>query len=66
MSRTLALVPCTAPTQAAVVVAIPDRWQTRFSMVRSAVSRPRVSARTVRTGSPACSRAPSSTLCTTS
>ena len=42
-----------------VAVATPERWHSRFSAVRSAVSRPRTAARTARAGSPAVSRAPS-------
>ena len=49
LSRIWHSVPSTASTQAAVAVAMPDRWQTRLSMVRSAVSRPRVGATTVST-----------------
>jgi hypothetical protein len=52
-------VPATASTQAAVAVATPDRWQSRFSAVRSAVRKLRTGARTTRAASPAASRSPS-------
>ena len=52
-------VPATASTQARVAVAIPDRWHTRFSAVRSAVSRPRTGARTASATSPAARTSPS-------
>ncbi|SLB11795.1 Uncharacterised protein [Mycobacteroides abscessus subsp. abscessus] len=38
-----------ASTHCDVAVAIPERWQTRLSIVRSAVRRPRVGATTVST-----------------
>ena len=42
VSRTAAPVPATASTQWRVSVATPDRWPTRLSAVRSAVSSARV------------------------
>ena len=59
VSRMRAPVPSTASTQARVAVATPERWQTRLSAVRSAVSRPRTGARTASATSPAASRSPS-------
>ena len=61
----VAPVPATASTQAAVAVATPDRWQSRFSAVRSAVSSPRTGPRTRSAGSPAASRVPSGRMSST-
>jgi hypothetical protein len=65
-SLTTAPVPATAATQAAVAVAIPDRWQRKFSAVRSAVSSPRTGPRTIIAGRPGISSPPSSVLASTS
>jgi hypothetical protein len=59
VSRMTAPVPSTASTQRRVAVATPERWQSRLSAVRSAVSRPRTGARTTSAGSPGTSREPS-------
>ena len=64
VSRIRAPVPATASTQARVAVAMPDRWVSRFSAVRSAVSIPAVVPR--RSPAPARrapARPPSATSC---
>ena len=65
-SRTTAPVPATAATQRAVTVAMPDRWQRKFSAVRSAVSSPRTGPRRTIAGRPAASPLPSPLLASTS
>ncbi len=61
VSRTRVPVPARAraSAQRRVSVATPDRWQSRLSIVRSAVSRPRTRPVTASTLSPGCTRAPS-------
>src|SRR5690606_20739033 len=59
LSRTRALVPATASTHRAVSVAIPDRWVTRLSAVRSAVRRALAGPSTVISTSPLRTRSPS-------
>ncbi len=54
-------VPSTSSTQRRVTVATPDRWQSRFSAVRSAVSNARTSARADSRTSPAATASPSCT-----
>ena len=61
VSRTRALVPSSAATQAAVAVATPERWHAKLSAVRSAVSSPLVGPATRITTSPADTRLPSGT-----
>ena len=59
VSRTRADVPSSASAHCAVAVATPDRWHSRLSAVRSAVSRSRVRPVTVSRTSPRETRAPS-------
>ncbi len=59
VSRTRTPVPSTASTQRRVSVATPDRWQSRLSALRSAVSRARTGPRATRTASPTAARRPS-------
>lgn len=66
VSRTLAFVPSRASAHARVAVAMPERRHRRLSALRSPVSRSRVRAVTLRSVSPASTRAPSSTCRSTS
>ncbi len=59
VSRIAAPVPSTASTHRRVAVATPERWHSRFSAVRSAVSRARTGPATVRTASPGLTWSPS-------
>ena len=61
VSRTAAPEPATASTHRAVAVATPERWQSRLSAVRSAVSSERVGPVTVASTAPRRTRSPSRT-----
>ena len=61
VSRTIAPVPASASAQRRVSVATPERWHSRFSADRSAVSISRVGAVTRARSVPGVTRWPSST-----
>ena len=63
MSRTCAFVEAMASAHWLVAVATPDKWPSKFSAVRSAVSNPRVGPSTLATRVPGSTRAPSATNC---